>query len=154
VDVDPRTHAPLVDTALRTSRPGVFAAGDLIHPATTADIAATDGQHAAEQVLAWLRDQHIPTTSVRVRADPPFGWVTPGLLRSGDPAPAGSCLLLGIDTPIRWPRVALRQDGHPIAHELLTEPTLPGGIFRIPAALLNNVNPSGGAVHIGLHQPR
>ena len=40
----PGTHSgPLVDTALRTSRPGVFAAGNLVHPVDTADVAASTG---------------------------------------------------------------------------------------------------------------
>ncbi|QIZ02313.2 NAD(P)/FAD-dependent oxidoreductase [Streptomyces sp. S1D4-11] len=43
LDMDPATRGPLVDTALRTSRPGVFAAGNLLHAVDTADIAALGG---------------------------------------------------------------------------------------------------------------
>jgi len=45
--MDPKTQGPLVDTASRTSRPGVFAIGNLLHPVDTADIAALDGRHVA-----------------------------------------------------------------------------------------------------------
>jgi hypothetical protein len=47
LDMDPKTQGPLADTASRTSSPGVFAIGNLLHPVDTADIAALDGQHVA-----------------------------------------------------------------------------------------------------------
>ena len=45
---------PLVDTALRTSRQGVFAVGNSLHPVDTADIAALDGTFVADRVQAHL----------------------------------------------------------------------------------------------------
>ena len=54
LDIDPGTQGPVVDTALRTSRPGVFAVGNLLHPVDTADIAALDGRHVADHVRAYL----------------------------------------------------------------------------------------------------
>jgi thioredoxin reductase len=41
VELDAGTLGPAVDAALRTSCPGVFAAGNLLHGAETADVAAT-----------------------------------------------------------------------------------------------------------------
>jgi hypothetical protein len=46
VPLDPGTHGSAVDTALETAAPRVFAAGNLIHPAETADVAALSGRHA------------------------------------------------------------------------------------------------------------
>ena len=54
VAIDPATRGPAVDTALETSAPLVFAAGNLIHPAETADVAALNGRHAARQIAAAL----------------------------------------------------------------------------------------------------
>jgi thioredoxin reductase len=48
--MDPGTRGPAVDTALTTSAPGVFAAGNLVHAAETADIAALGGRHAARGI--------------------------------------------------------------------------------------------------------
>ncbi|WP_437097489.1 NAD(P)/FAD-dependent oxidoreductase [Streptomyces longwoodensis] len=45
------TRCPAVDAALRTSRPGVFAAGALVRPAASAPAAARAGAHAAHAVL-------------------------------------------------------------------------------------------------------
>lgn len=50
--MDPGTRGPVVDTRLETSAPGVFAAGNLVHAAETADIAALSGRHAAWHIAA------------------------------------------------------------------------------------------------------
>ena len=50
IEIDPATKGPLVDTALHTSRQGVFAAGNVVHPVDTADIAALDGMFVADEV--------------------------------------------------------------------------------------------------------
>ncbi|MFE6991017.1 NAD(P)/FAD-dependent oxidoreductase, partial [Streptomyces pharetrae] len=48
--LDPRTRGPAVDGALRTSRPGVFAAGNLLHAVERAATAAREGALAAAAV--------------------------------------------------------------------------------------------------------
>ena len=53
--MDLGTRGPAVDTALATSGPGVFAAGNLVHVAETADVAALGGRHAARGIAAFLR---------------------------------------------------------------------------------------------------
>ena len=52
--MDPGTRGPAVDTMLETSAAGVFAAGNLVHAAETADIAALSGLHAARHIAAVL----------------------------------------------------------------------------------------------------
>src|SRR5215468_7204488 len=90
VDMDPGTRGPVVDTALATSVPGVFAAGNLVHAAETADIAALGGRHAARGIAAFLRDGPGPGSApepvrLAVTAEPPLLWVTPNALRAGGP---------------------------------------------------------------------
>jgi len=48
LEIDRGSRSPVVDTALRTSSPGVFAIGNLLHPVDTADVAALDGSHVAQ----------------------------------------------------------------------------------------------------------
>ncbi|MFF2653899.1 NAD(P)/FAD-dependent oxidoreductase [Streptomyces sp. NPDC058045] len=149
ITLDEATLGPLTDTALRTSRPGVFAAGNVLHPVDTADIAALDGTHVAQQVLDHLHGQVPPTDGVRLIADAPFRWVSPQILRPGDPAPARDRLLLWTDTFTRFPTVTARQDGR-TTRKRLTWPAAPGRVFRVPATLLDHITPDGGPVHIGL----
>lgn len=148
---DPGTKGPLVDTALRTSRPGVFAAGNLLHPVDTALGAALDGRHVAQQVQRWLRDEATPASPpVPIVAGAPFRWVAPGLLRPGDPAPARGRLLLWTDHLVRVPRVVIRQDGRVLTRRMIPWPASPGWAFRLPWRMLAGLDPHGGPVSIGL----
>jgi thioredoxin reductase len=148
--LDPVSRSPLVDSALRTTRPGLFAAGNLLHPVDTADVAALDGHHVADQVLTWLDGVRPAGEPVRVRAERPFRWVCPGLLRPGDPAPARGRLLLWSDELVRWPQISIRQGGAEIARRRLPWPASPGRIFRIPSALLDQVDHRAGDVTVAL----
>jgi thioredoxin reductase len=150
IELDGGTRGPLVDTALRTSRAGVFAAGNLCHPVDTADIAALDGRHVAGHVVEWLRGGRPATGGVRILADAPFRWVAPGLLRPDDPPPARNRLLLWTDELVRVPHAFVRQDGRVISRKRVPWPASPGRVFRLPADILDDVDPTGGDVRIGL----
>ena len=152
IELDPGTRGPLTDTALRTSRPGTFAAGNLLHPVDTADIAALDGRHVADQVIAWLAGQRPDPRTVRLRAQKPFRWVAPGLLRPGDPAPARRRLLLWTDDLVHVPHVTATQVGRLIGMRRLPWPSSPGRVFRVPWSLLSRADPGAGDITIGLYR--
>jgi len=154
IELDDATRGPLTDTALRTSRPGVFAAGNLLHPVDTADVAALDGRHVADQVIAWLAGNRPDAPAVRLRAQEPFRWVAPGLLRPGDPAPSRRRLLLWPEALVRVPRVTVTQGGRVIGMRRLPWPASPGRVFRVPWSLLAAADPAGGDVTIGLYRGR
>ncbi|ACZ90511.1 NAD(P)/FAD-dependent oxidoreductase [Streptosporangium roseum] len=150
ITLDPGTKGPLVDSALRTDRPGVFAVGNMLHPVDTADIAAIDGAHVARSVIAWLNGERVPAGQVRLVADAPFRWVSPEILRPGDPVPSRRRLLLWSDRYIPFPQVVLRQGGKVVARRRLWWPAAPGRVFRVPTDILSAVDPKGGTVHIGI----
>jgi len=150
LDIDPGTLGPVVDTALRTSRPGVFAIGNLLHPVDTADIAALDGRHVADQVRAYLAGNQLTDTAVRIEVQAPLRWVAPNLLRPGDPAPARNRLLLWTDRLVRIPKVLARQDGAVIGRKTLPWPASPGRVFRVPSSILDGVDVHGGPVTLSL----
>ncbi|MFK0295115.1 NAD(P)/FAD-dependent oxidoreductase [Streptomyces sp. NPDC090442] len=151
IALDEGTLGPLTDTALHTSRTGVFAAGNLLHPVDTADVAALDGRHVAQQVVRYLNGEARSAYGIRLLADPPFRWVAPQILRPNDPAPARGRLLLWSEEFVRFPKVTVRQDGLTLARRTLAWPAAPGRVFRVPADVLDNVASIGGPVHIGLH---
>lgn len=150
LDMDPSSLGPVVDTALRTSREGVFAIGNLLHPVDTADIAALDGRHVAAQVRRYLDGAPTPDQATRIEAAAPLRWVAPGLLRPGDPAPARHRLLLWTDTLVRIPRVVARQDGKVVGRKTLPWPASPGRVFRVPSSILDAVDHRGGPVSLSL----
>lgn len=150
LDMDPHSLGPVVDTALRTSREGVFAIGNLLHPVDTADIAALDGRHVAAQVRGYLTGTPTPESAVRIEATAPLRWVAPGMLRPGDPAPARNRLLLWTDTLVRIPKVVAHQDGRVIGRKTLPWPASPGRMFRVPSSILDGVDHRGGPVSLSL----
>jgi thioredoxin reductase len=149
IDLDPGTLGPVVDAGLRTSRPGVFAVGNLVHPVDTADVAALDGKHVADQVVNYVTDERwCDPVGTRIVGDPPLRWVAPNLLRPEDPAPSRNRLLAWTDAFRLRPRVTVVQDGTVLARRTLPWPAAPGRVFRIPASMLDAVNPAGGDIHI------
>lgn len=152
IDLDPATKGPRVDARLRTSAPGVFAIGNLVHPVDTADVAALDGRHVADAVRRWFGGgaAAVPAPGVDLVADAPLTWVAPSVVRPGDGVPARSRLLLWTDERRVVARVAVSQSGREIARRTLPWPAVPGRVLRVPASVLDEVRADAGPVHIRL----
>jgi hypothetical protein len=168
LDLDPGTRGPRVDTALATSRPGVFAAGNLLHPVDTADIAALDGRHVAAAVLAHLAhaarlagngpDSGGPDSGgpgalppgVSLGCEAPLRWVAPQVIRPGGPVPVRGRLQLWCDEYRAVPRVVAVQDGRRIGAARLPWPAAPGRVFRVPFSLVAGADLAGGPVTLAL----
>ncbi|MCW2520529.1 MAG: bedA [Mycobacterium sp.] len=148
--MDSATRGPLVDASLRTSVPGVFAVGNLLHPVDTADSAALDGRHVAPKVRDWLNGKHTVPQGIRVRTCAPFRWVTPQLIApDGGAAPRGD-LLFWVDEYHRTPRLRAVQDGRIVGQSRTLWPAAPGRIYRAPWSLVSAADPSGGDVTVEL----
>ena len=168
LELDPATRGPAVDPALRSSLPGVFAAGNLLHGAEQADVAALSGRHAAAGVARYLEDGEWPRQRVPIVCESPLGWIAPNVVAGGAPAiapPPGAAvapLEAGPrDAPPRG-RFALR------AHEFLRAPRveivqgdsvlwsgrlarlMPGRSTRVPHGWTSRADPGGGEVRVRL----
>jgi NADPH-dependent 2,4-dienoyl-CoA reductase/sulfur reductase-like enzyme len=144
-ELDPGTLGPLVDPALRTTRPGVLASGNLLHPAETADICALDGRHVAAPVAAWLRGTGEWPAGVRLVARGPLAWVAPNmLLATGHPPPRDRFLLRSHEI-LRRPRIRVRQGGRELWRGRLRR-LVPGRSAHIPAGWAGSIDPGGGPV--------
>jgi thioredoxin reductase len=144
-ELDPGSLGPLVDQALRTTRPGVFAAGNLLHPAETADICALDGHHVAPPVVAYLRGAGEWPTRVQFVARNPIAWVAPGLLLAAGHDPPRGRFLFRSREFIRRARIRLRQDGRQLWRGRVGR-LVPGRSAHIPAGWASAVDPEGGPV--------
>ncbi len=51
LEMEPTIKGPVVDDAFRTSRDNVFAIGNLVHKAATADRCALDGKAVAAEIV-------------------------------------------------------------------------------------------------------
>lgn len=146
--MDPATRGPVVDAGLRTSRPGVFAVGNLLHPVDTADCAALDGRHVVTAVNRWLQHRDAASQAVRIRVAPPLRWVAPQLISPcGGVAPRGD-VLFWVDEYRRLPKLRAVQDGRVIGRSRTLWPAAPGRVYRAPWSLVSGANPNGGDVTV------
>ncbi|MER6167847.1 NAD(P)/FAD-dependent oxidoreductase [Streptomyces violaceorubidus] len=165
--LDRGTRGPAVDGALRTSRPGVFAVGSVLHGAESAATAAREGAHAATAVRDWLTDgpgpdptdatdptdPMDPTDStdldwpggVPLVADPPLLHVTPNRVAPGDRFP----YLLRTSLPLPRPVLHVTQDGRLLHRERCRLTTaVPHRPFSLTARWTHRVDPGGGPVRL------
>jgi len=154
--MDPGTRGPAVDTALATSAPGVFAAGNLVHAAETADVAALGGRHAARGIAAFLRGATEPgrgpapePVRLPVTAEPPLRWIAPNLLRAGGPAPPRGRFVLRSDVFAGLARLEVRQDGRRLATGVAYR-MMPDRPVRLSASWMGRADPGGGPVTVRL----
>mgnify|MGYP001171374194 FL=1 len=148
---DPVTRGPRVDAALRTSRPGVFAAGNLVHPVDTADIAALDGSHVAAAVRDWVtRGLGTAGRGEPLLAGAGLTWVSPGWLDRSAGVPARGRLLAWPSVAAPVARVVVHQGGLEVARRSLPWPASPGRVLRVPWSVLDSVIVGRGPVTVSL----
>ena len=153
--IDPGTRGPAVDTALATSADGVFAAGNLVHAAETADVAALSGRHAARTITAFLNvhadaglgRRAAAGVGVPVEVEPPLLWISPNAVADGTPPPLGRFTLRAASFGPPG-RLEVRQDGRLLGRSR-PQRLIPGRPVHLPASWLPEVDPAGGPVRVG-----
>jgi thioredoxin reductase len=107
--IDAKTKGPWIDSAQRTSVRGVFAAGNVLHAAETADLAALCGRYTAERVASYLRDGRWPEEPpVLVKCESPVSWVSPNALVAPGDVPH-SQFILRVERVLERPVLQARQ---------------------------------------------
>ena len=71
---------PQVDSRFCTSKPGIFAAGNLLRGVETADWAAREGRSAARSIAQFLENPEWNRNRIEIHAEPPLDWVYPGVI--------------------------------------------------------------------------
>jgi thioredoxin reductase len=145
LELDAGTRGPAVDEALRTSQPGVFAAGNVLHGAEQADVAALSGRHAAASAARFLADGEWPDHRVRIGFRAPLDWVSPNAL-AGGPPPRDRFLVRSREF-LTHPRVEIEQDGRALWRGALAR-LVPGRSGRLPDEWTARVDPGGGPVTV------
>jgi len=154
IGLDPGTRGPVVDAALRTERPGVFAAGNVNHGAEAADVAALAGRHAAAAVAAYVRDgAPWPARSVPLRCAPPLHWVVPNAVAAHAGPPPRGRFVLRAHAFLEHPEIEVVQDGRRLWHGHLRR-VQPGRSVALAAGWTGAVDPTGGPVDIRVLRAR
>ncbi|MFG3009239.1 NAD(P)/FAD-dependent oxidoreductase [Streptomyces cinerochromogenes] len=142
--LDPGTRGPAVGAALHTSRPGVFAAGNLLHAVEPAGTAAREGARAAGAVLDFLAGAPWPDPGVPVAVEAPLRWIAPNRVTPAAP-PARHVLRTRI--PLTRPVLYVHQDGR-LLHRERRPTALPDRTLTLSARWHDRVDPEGGEVRV------
>jgi thioredoxin reductase len=154
IGLDPGTRGPVVDAALRTARPGVFAAGNVNHGAEAADVAALAGRHAAAAIAAYVREgAPWPARSVPLRCAAPLHWVAPNAIAAYAGPPPRGRFALRAHAFLEQPEIEVVQDGRRLWHGRLRR-VQPGRSAALPAGWTGAVDPVGGPVDIRVLRAR
>jgi hypothetical protein len=137
----------------------VFAAGNLVHAAETADIAALSGRHAARHIVAFLgaegaaggegataRPPAATEARLAVLVEPPLRWISPNAIESATPPPLGRFVLRSAAFR-RGARLEVRQDGRLLARSRPAR-LIPERPVHLGAGWLTQVDPAGGPVRV------
>jgi len=148
--LDPGTRGPLVDQRLRTSTPGVFAAGNLLHGAETADVAALDGRHVAAAIRDHLAGVPWPARPpLPLACRQPLRWAAPGAVAPGAGPPPMGRLVLRTAEPRDRARLQARQGERVLATGRAGR-LVPNRSISLPAGWLSQVDPDGGPLTLGV----
>jgi thioredoxin reductase len=146
--LDPGTRGPAVDGALHTSRPGVFAAGSVLHPVESAATGTREGAHVAAAVLETLAGAEWPRTTVPLFVDPPLRWIAPNRVAPGDDHP----YVLRTSALSHRPVLRVSQDGR-VLHQARPRTAVPNRPLTLTARWTHAVDAKGGPVRVTLIRP-
>jgi len=144
--LDPGTGGPAVDSAFRTTRPGLFAAGNVLHGAETADVAALSGRAAAEIVSRFLHGDPWPTSCISIECEAPLHWIAPNMVTTSGPREHPPFRLRAREI-LGSRQVEIGQDGRTLWRGRVKR-LLPGRSARLPGEWTGAVDSDGGPIAV------
>ncbi len=145
LEMDRGTRGPATDEMGRTSVDTVYAAGNLMHPVESADVAARWACQVADVVAAELTDREATSRDVvRLHIEDPVSWVWPNRWNVGH-QPNHLDLRTNSFTTSR--ALQLVRDGRVLAEHRLSHAT-PNRALRVPSRLLDAVGDSDATVRL------
>jgi thioredoxin reductase len=147
--IDEGTRGPQVDPWFRTSAAGVFAAGNLLHGAETAGVAALEGRASALSIARFLREgvwREGPVVPVLVAR--PLRWISPNALVPG-PATAAGPFVARVAEFVRGGRLEVRQ-GERILHQERRRALVPNRPLHLGGGWVRAVVSDGGPVTVAV----
>jgi hypothetical protein len=147
LDIDPGTLGPSSDRFGRTTGPSLYAAGNLLHPVDTADVAALRGRDVAGQVARDLMTgARTNASNVTLVTEAPLRWVWPNRITSLLDVKS---LALRADHFDARRVVNAHQDGRLLGSARIAR-VVPNRSLQISRDVLANFNPRGGAIRLSL----
>lgn len=146
--LDSGTRGPSVDAGWHTSVRGVFAAGNLLRGAETADVCAVEGARAARSIHAFLETGQWPAAGRPVHVEPPLTWICPNVVGAPEAGPAAG-FAFRVAAFCHQARVTVRQGQTELFSQAFRR-LAPNTSARLDSRWLPAVDPAGETVRVGL----
>lgn len=143
------TRGPQVDTALRTSTPGIFAAGNLLRGAATADYAALEGRWVAQSIAQFLDDQQWPHQGIPFQVESPIAWVAPNQINPGQGKPPLGKFRFQVNQFCNGVQARIYQ-GPRLLHRQSFRHLIPNCSFQLASDWLGRIESQGEALRLTL----
>lgn len=129
---------PAIDTQFRTSQPGVFAIGNLLHPGATADRCAKDARNAVPSIQHWLGSGEWPTGAQRLHIGAGLAWCSVSNLAASTAGP----LVVEVTDRLRRPIFEVTQ-GERIVGRTQRPWAVPTRPVPLANRILRDIDPRG-----------
>ena len=142
------SRAPAVDIFGRTRQPGVFAIGNLSHPAEAADLCAVHARRSEIGLRSWLEAGFWPHDVVSVRASAPIISTWPSLISSQHTT---GKMLLRVDRFVNPPAtITVKQGDRTIWSYNHRRTIVTNRSITIPMHWAREINPDQGDVEVNV----
>ncbi len=147
--IDCGTRGPKTDAYFRTSKRGVFAAGNLLRGAETADMSALEGRYAARRIHDFLKRDTWPAPMFPVQVETPITWVFPNGVSASNERPSTNYFTFRVNE-FRQEAHAQVCQGNNILYTQLFHRLRPNQSMRLASDWLTDINLDGEALRIVL----
>lgn len=147
--IDDGSLGPQIDAQFRTSRRGVFAAGNLLRGVETADISALEGRYAAYHIQEFLQHNTWHTHSLPIEVESPITWVFPNSVSDLNKGQPTKHLSFRVNEFHQNASVQVYQ-GSKVLHTQTFRRLLPNQSMRLTGNWLTAVNLNGESLKIVL----
>jgi len=145
--MDDGTRGPQVDAGFHTSARGVFAAGNLLHGAETADTCALEGRRVAGHIRDFLNTDRWPEASLPVQVESPITWVFPNVVPVSSRGLVAGYFTFRVSEFRRNAQVRVCQ-GESVLHVQSFRQLSPNDSHRLNGGWLSAVNSAGEALRV------
>jgi thioredoxin reductase len=153
VALDAGTKGPQVDAGFHTPTRGVFAAGNLLRGAETADACALEGARAARHINAFLMSGQWPAQGLMVAVESPIDWIYPNVVNTAAAAAEPGGFHFRVKTFCRDMRLTVDQGRKEVFTQSYRS-LAPNDTVRLDGRWLGAIDPAGGPLRMVLESDR
>ena len=113
VTLDTRTKGATVDEYFQTDRPGIFAAGNVLHVHDLVDFVSMEAEKLADSAARYIKDGKLPACEIQVKTDRNINHTVPQRISGTEDC----CLSLRVNRPFKDCTLVVSQNGREIARK-------------------------------------